>query len=90
MKEVEDLPFNPEQYSLKEILDPKHSALLVVDVQNDFCDPKGKFAKWGRNISQMQSIVPRIQELIDVAHKSSVPVIFTKGMRTLSFERVLI
>ncbi|MBI2028325.1 MAG: cysteine hydrolase [Candidatus Levybacteria bacterium] len=82
---TEKLLFNPEDYTLKEILSPKHSALLVVDVQNDFCDPKGKFAGWGRDISQMQEIVPHIQHLIDTAHKAQVPVIFTRGFEDVKF-----
>lgn len=83
----ETLQFNPEQYSLKEILKPEHSALLVVDMQNDFCDPKGKFAKWGRDVSQMQSIVPAVQELIDTAHNAHVPVIFTQGSEDVRFRK---
>lgn len=87
MREVDTLSFNPEQYTLEEVLKPQNCALLVVDMQNDFCDPKGKFAKWGRDISQMQSIIPTIQKLIDVAHKSSVPVIFTKGYEDVKFRK---
>ena len=29
--------------SLEEVADPKHTALVVIDVQNDFCSPKGLF-----------------------------------------------
>lgn len=87
MSTQESLGFNPEQYTLEEILKPQNCALLVVDVQNDFCDPEGKFAKWGRDISQMQSIVPNIQELIDTARKAKVPVIFTKGYEDVRFRK---
>jgi len=37
---VEQLPFNPEDYSLKEVLKPQHSALVVIDMQNDFLSPR--------------------------------------------------
>ena len=40
----EKLPFNPEEYTLDEILKPKRCALLVIDIQNDFCDPNGFFS----------------------------------------------
>ena len=30
--------------TLKEKLDPRHCALLIVDVQNEFCDPDGFYA----------------------------------------------
>lgn len=80
-----ELPFDPEQYSLKEILKPKKCALLVIDVQNDFCDPNGFFAGRGSDISQMQAVVPHIQQLIDTAHQSGVPVIFTQGSEDVRF-----
>ena len=84
-KEGELLPFNPEQYTLEEILKPQKCALLVVDVQNDFCHPYGFFAKRNSDISQMQAAVPHIQELIDIAHKSGVQVIFTQGSEDVKF-----
>jgi len=70
--------FNPTQYTLEEILKPQNCALLVIDMQNDFMHPKGFFAKRNGDIIQMQSIVPNIQELIDVAHDKNISVIFTK------------
>jgi len=41
-------------YSLEELVDPRHSALIVVDMQNDFCHPDGAFAKRGTDISMVQ------------------------------------
>lgn len=41
----EQPPFNPEEYSLEEILKPQHSALVVIDMQNDFLHPDGFFAQ---------------------------------------------
>lgn len=84
----EPLPFNPENYSLKEILRPQGSALLVVDVQNDFLDPNGFFAQHLKTpTEQMRSIIPHVQRLIDAAHKSGVPVIFTKGYEDVKFRK---
>lgn len=84
--ENESLPFNPEEYSLAEILKPNRCALMVIDVQNDFCDPKGFFAKTNKaDVSQMSTIVPNIQHLIDRAHQTSVPVIFTQGSEDVKF-----
>lgn len=86
--EVEKLPFNPEDYSLKEILKPQNSALLVVDMQNDFLDPNGFFAKrLQTNIEQMQSTVPHIQGLIETARKARVPIIFTQGYEDVEFRK---
>ncbi|MDO8429363.1 MAG: isochorismatase family cysteine hydrolase [Candidatus Daviesbacteria bacterium] len=84
------LPFNPEDYSLKEVLNPKHSALLVVDMQNDFLSSKGFFATRPEipgSVDQMQSTVPFIQGLMEAARKSHVPVILTKGYEDVKFRK---
>lgn len=82
----EKLPFNPKEYTLAEILKPNRSALIVVDVQNDFCDPNGFFAqKNNADVSQMTAIVSHVQHLIDVAHLANVPVIYTQGSEDVRF-----
>lgn len=87
-QEHQETSFDPEQYSLEEILKPKNCALIIVDVQNDFCDSNGFFAtklEPKADVTQMQSIVPYIQTLIDAAHAANVPVIFTKGYEDVRF-----
>lgn len=85
---VEQLPFNPEDFSLEEILKPQHSALLVIDMQNDFLDPNGFFVqRLKTSIEQMQSTVPHIQGLIETARKARVPIIFTKGYEDVKFRK---
>lgn len=83
-KELPQSP-NPERFTDAEILKPEHTVLIVVDMQNDFLDPKGKFAEWGRDISPMQAVVPHVNKLIDAAHKVGVPVIYTLGYEDLEF-----
>lgn len=86
----EQLPFNPEDYTLEEVLRPERSALIVIDMQNDFLDPKGFFATHpnetgGGSIEQMQSTVPHIQDLISTARRARVPIVFTKGYEDVKF-----
>lgn len=83
----EGQPFNPEQYTLEEILRSQNCALLVVDMQNDFMHPDGFFARKGRNIIQMQSIVPNVQKMIDLAHRAKVPIVFTQGSEDVKFQK---
>lgn len=64
---------------LNELVDPKHAAILVIDVQNDFCHPEGGQAKQGREISAMTAVVPNIITLIKEGRKAGVPVIFVRG-----------
>ncbi|MCA1644020.1 MAG: isochorismatase family protein, partial [Chloroflexi bacterium] len=49
---------------LNEVVDPSHTALIVVDVQNDFVSSDGFIAKFGLDVSDMQAAVPRINEFI--------------------------
>ena len=47
-----------EDADFTKIVDPKHTALLMIDMQNDFCSPKGKFAQAGRAADSIIEIVP--------------------------------
>ncbi len=64
--------------SLQERSDPRWTALLIVDVQNDFVSPKGSAAQRGDDISAAQAMVPSLVRLIDEARRVSLPVIYIK------------
>ena len=51
----------------EERLDPPRTALLVVDVQNDFCHPDGVFGRTGHDTSMMPKMVANLQELVAAA-----------------------
>lgn len=54
------------------------TALLVIDMQNGFCKPDGAFAKLGLDVSMCNAAIQGCRELIDAAHESGVPVIYTR------------
>ena len=56
------------------------TALVVIDMQNGFCDPKGSCAKLGMNIAGMRSAIPGCDRLIKSAHKAGLPVIYTRAV----------
>jgi nicotinamidase-related amidase len=64
----------------EEILHPDHSALVVVDVQNDFVHDDGALAnivtKIGRDMNHVQGSLPGINEAIRVARAAGVQVIY--------------
>jgi nicotinamidase-related amidase len=62
--------------TLEELVDPAHTALLVVDMQRDFCTPGGAFDKLGVDISMYPPMVPRLARLIDGARAAGVPVLY--------------
>lgn len=60
-----------------DVLDPKVSALIVVDVQNDYCHPKGAFGKAGLDVTEMSAVIPAIRRLITVARHAGVLIVYT-------------
>ena len=52
--------------TLDEVADPRHTALVVIDVQHDFCSPKGLFDRIGK-IRHDSPAVARIATLVDGA-----------------------
>jgi ureidoacrylate peracid hydrolase len=53
-------------------------ALLVIDMQNGFCHPRGSLARGGAPIAQCQATIQPVASLVAAARASSVPVIFTR------------
>lgn len=65
---------------LVEKTDPRHSALIIVDLQNDFCHPEGAWAKvTGHAVPAVA--VQKIEELASAARQQAIPVLF---LRTLT------
>jgi ureidoacrylate peracid hydrolase len=65
--------------TLEQKIDPEHAALIVVDVQNDFCADDGFFGSQGYDLTQIQAAVPRIAALIDHARAAGVKVVFIRS-----------
>ena len=64
---------------LTERLKTTKTALLVVDVQNDFCHSQGAFAKKNVDLSQVQKkVVPSLISLIKKCRASKLPIIFVR------------
>lgn len=61
---------------LDELVDRRHTALLVVDMQRDFCVPGWAFDRLGVDLSMYPPMIPRIASLVGSARASSVPVIY--------------
>ena len=68
--------------TLEERCNPSVAGLLVVDVQNDFCSPKGASARKGNDVSGAEAMVPGLVSLIEEARKVSLPVIFIQTIHS--------
>jgi ureidoacrylate peracid hydrolase len=66
--------------TLADKLAPSRTALLVVDVQNDFCSPDGYFGKLGYDVSAPAGIMPTLHALIDAARAAGVLVVFVQAI----------
>jgi ureidoacrylate peracid hydrolase len=58
------------------------SALVVVDLQNDYCHKDGAFAKAGFDLSTIDPMIDVVEELIGGARQSGVPVIFLRNIHS--------
>jgi ureidoacrylate peracid hydrolase len=66
-------------------LEPKKSAVLVIDMQNDFCHPEGAFGKWGLNLQAVQEMVPLFKKFVDTARSLGVAVIHVRSFHDEKF-----
>jgi nicotinamidase-related amidase len=64
--------------SLSAWLAPQQTALLVIDMQHDYCSRSGHLARNGRDITAIEAIIPRIAGLIAAARRAGVLVFFTR------------
>lgn len=62
--------------SLFNKIDPLHTALIVVDVQNDFCHKEGGLAKQGADVGMVDAMMPPLQKMIQQAREVGATVIF--------------
>lgn len=65
---------------LEQKVRPAHTAVLVVDVQNDFCAPGGYWDTTGTDIQPVQRMVQRLVRFLDAARRAGVHVIFIQAI----------
>jgi len=60
---------------LDELVDPAHTALVLVDMQRDFLEPEGLFGQLGIDLSMYSQSRPRLAALLAEARRNGVLVI---------------
>ncbi|MFC4601347.1 cysteine hydrolase family protein [Cohnella hongkongensis] len=58
--------------------DPGRTALVVVDMQNDFCSPGGFGERLGNNIEPTRAIIPVIRKLLLAAREAGMTIVHTR------------
>jgi len=61
--------------TLEELVNPKHTALLLIDLQNDFIIPGGYIDKSGQDLSMVRQILQPVKRVLQAARKYSVLVV---------------
>ena len=65
---------------LRSVVDPGHTAVLVIDVQNDFCAPGGHTeVNLGKDVTDCQAVVDPIVRLVASARSVDAVVIWVKA-----------
>jgi nicotinamidase-related amidase len=58
-----------------DVLDPRHSALIIIDMQKDFCMPGFGADRAGRDLGPTRSIIPALAGLLGAARSAGVLVV---------------
>lgn len=59
-------------------LDPQATALIVIDMQRDFCSPGGYAQQAGLDISRMQAVVGQVKALLVAARGAGLHIFHTR------------
>jgi ureidoacrylate peracid hydrolase len=66
--------------SLADKVRPEHTALVVIDMQNDFCAAGGMMDLEGLDLTPVQEMAERLPALIDAARQAGVFVVFVRNV----------
>jgi ureidoacrylate peracid hydrolase len=75
--------------TLSEKAAPAHTALLVIDMQNDFCADDGFVRRGGRDVAAVQAMAKDLPVLIAAARESGVLVVFVRSLYSMTDNRFL-
>ena len=65
--------------ALRKICDPQRCAVIVIDMQNDFCAKDGYFDRTGADLSAIEPMTDRLISFIDSARSAGAMVIFVRS-----------
>lgn len=64
--------------TLAELVAPDSTAVLCVDIQNDFCAPDGHFARHGKDLSLTGERLPTMLHFVRESQALGIPVVFIR------------
>ena len=69
--------------TLDQQVQPGITALLIIDMQNDYVADAGKVGKLGMDVKKIQDAVPTMNRLIDEARKAGVMVVWIRQTHSM-------
>ncbi|MGB6799300.1 MAG: isochorismatase family cysteine hydrolase, partial [Xanthobacteraceae bacterium] len=63
-------------------LEPVHTALILIDVQNDLCSAGGRLDQLGQSLSLISKTIPNIARLLESARAAGVKVFYLRSEHT--------
>ncbi len=76
-------------WNLAEKVARAHAALVIVDVQNDFCAPEGMMSAEGLDVSAAVATAERLEDFIAAARRAGVLVVFVRSVLSSDDNRYL-
>jgi ureidoacrylate peracid hydrolase len=67
-----------EMETLEKKTFPSGCALVIIDVQNDYCHDNGALSLFGRKVSDIRRILPRLKVVLDKARQTRVLIIHVR------------
>jgi len=77
---AEQLTHRPLLTTLEQKIDPAHAALIVVDMQNDFCAAGGMMDLEEADLGAVQAMAERLPDVLDAARSAGVLVVFVRNV----------
>lgn len=68
----------PYDFPIDGELQPSRTALLIIDMQRDFCEPQGYLQARGEDISATRAIIPAICRVRAAAESAGMTIIYTR------------
>lgn len=68
----------PYKFPIERRFDPEKSALVIIDMQRDFCAFEGYMGARGADLTSAQLIIPRISNIRAAAREAGMQIIFTR------------
>ncbi|MEM2901241.1 MAG: cysteine hydrolase family protein [Candidatus Bathyarchaeia archaeon] len=63
---------------LRERVDPEHTALLVIDMQNDFVHEQGRFTEFGFDTSMVREAASWVRRVLERARRRGLLIVHTR------------